>query len=75
MKITGCVTSIDATKHVQHTLEGDVRSVGDAEDLGSKLARVLLENGGKAILDDINIDREKKIGEAKTADEKAGVVA
>ena len=73
LKITGCVTSIDATKHVQHTLEGDVRSLGDAEDLGAALAKVLLQSGGKAILDEINIDREKRIVEAKTADEKAGV--
>lgn len=70
LKITGCVTSIDATKHVQHTLEGDVRSLGDAEDLGAQLAKVLLESGGKAILDEINVDRERRIGEAKTEDEK-----
>ena len=75
LKITGCVTSINATKHVQHTLEGDVRSLGDAEDLGAALAKVLLQSGGKAILDEINIDREKRIVEAKTADEKAGVAS
>ncbi|KAK7688232.1 hypothetical protein QCA50_008602 [Cerrena zonata] len=75
LKITGCITSIDATKHVQHTLEGDVRSLSDAEDLGAKLAKVLLESGGKAILDEINVDREKRIQEAKTTDEKNGTTA
>lgn len=69
MKITGCVTSIDALKHVQHTLEGDVRSLGDAEDMGANLAKVLLESGGKAILDDINVDRERRIEEGKAGDE------
>lgn len=75
LKITGCVTSIDATKHVQHTLEGDVKSLSDAEDLGAKLAKVLLESGGKTILDEIDVDRKRRIGEVKTVDEKNGNTA
>lgn len=37
--------------------------------MGANLAKVLLESGGKAILDDINVDRERRIEEGKAGDE------
>lgn len=69
LKVTGCVTSLTGDRHVQHTLEGEVKTVGDAESLGESLANGLKEMGAKIILDEINVDREKRIREAKTQDE------
>lgn len=69
LRLTGCVTSVDGLNHVEYTLEEVVRSVEEAEKMGTKLAGILVENGAKRILDDINADREKRIGEAKAADE------
>lgn len=70
LKITGCVTSLDGASHVQHTLEESVPSLQEAEAVGAKLARILMDAGAKAILDEITIDREKRIGEEKTKEEK-----
>lgn len=69
LKLTGCVTGIDGQDHVEYTLEEAVASQEDAEGVGSTLAKRLMENGAKKILDNINDDRNRRIGEAKTADE------
>ncbi|KAL0960710.1 hypothetical protein HGRIS_005735 [Hohenbuehelia grisea] len=73
LKLTGCVTAIDGQTHVEHAVEESVASREEAEALGAKLAKILIETGAKEILDEINIDREKRIGEAKTADEAAKI--
>ena len=46
-----------------------------AEAVGSKLAKILIDTGAKAILDYITQDREKRIGEAKTEEEKETIEA
>ena len=69
LKLTGCVTDIEGQDHVEYTLEEVVVSQEDAEGVGSTLAKRLMENGAKKILDNINDDRNRRIGEAKTADE------
>lgn len=75
LKITGGVTSLTGAEHVQHSLEEEVNSVEDAEAIGSKLAKILIDTGAKAILDYITQDREKRIGEAKTEEEKEKIEA
>ena len=75
LEITGGVTSLTGDEHVQHTLKEEVKSVEEAEAMGSKLAKILIETGAKAILDDITQDREKRIGEAKTEGEKEKIEA
>ncbi|KAF9263114.1 porphobilinogen deaminase [Marasmius fiardii PR-910] len=55
LKITGCVTSLDGSQHVEHTLTESVQSVEEAEQVGAKLARVLVDTGARKILDDVNI--------------------
>ncbi|KAI0757527.1 porphobilinogen deaminase [Daedaleopsis nitida] len=70
LSITGAVTSLGGERHVEHALEEDVRSVEDAEAVGARLAKVLLETGAKEILDEINVDRAKKIEQAKTNNER-----
>ncbi len=64
LAITGCVTSLDGAKHVQHTIERRVESLEEAEAVGKELARVLIDTGAKAILDEINKDRERKIAQS-----------
>ncbi|KAF8665133.1 hypothetical protein AX16_000599 [Volvariella volvacea WC 439] len=73
LTLTGCVTGIDGEKHVEHTLTERVTSVEEAEKVGEKLARILIEIGAKEILDEINKDRERRIGEAKSADEASKI--
>jgi hydroxymethylbilane synthase len=75
LRITGCVTSLTGAEHVQHTLEEEVKSLEEVVEVGVKLARVLMESGAKAILEDITQDREKRIGEAKTSEEKQKIEA
>ncbi|KAI0638801.1 porphobilinogen deaminase [Trametes polyzona] len=70
LEIVGCVTSLEGEKHVEHSMEADVHTVEEAEAIGAKLATVLIETGAKAILDDINEDREKKIQQAKANNEQ-----
>ena len=74
LKITGCVTSLTGDRHVEHSLEEKVASVEDAEAVGARLAKVLIETGAREILDEITKDRERRIGEAKTDEEKQKIV-
>ncbi|KAI6028098.1 porphobilinogen deaminase, dipyromethane cofactor binding domain-containing protein [Pisolithus marmoratus] len=65
LHITGCVTSIDGSLHVQETLVETVQNPEGAEQLGTKLATLLIENGAGAILEDVSQDRAKRANEAK----------
>ncbi|KAG1749603.1 porphobilinogen deaminase, dipyromethane cofactor binding domain-containing protein [Suillus paluster] len=64
LTITGCVTSIDGSVHVQDTLSQEVGSTQEVEELGRMLATTLMSNGAKAILDDITQDRRKRATDA-----------
>ncbi|EEB89808.1 hypothetical protein MPER_12057 [Moniliophthora perniciosa FA553] len=70
LEISGCVTSLDGSTHVEHTLKEPVTSVEEAEDVGGRLARILIETGAREILDSINKDRERRIKEAEDKNEK-----
>lgn len=70
LKITGCVTSLSGDRHVQHELKEEVESLEGAEAMGARLATILKENGAASILDEITKDREVRIGEEKTKEEK-----
>lgn len=63
LKLTGCVTGLDGSQHVQHSLEGTVESQAEAEALGVRLAKVLIDTGARAILDDITKDRAQRVEE------------
>lgn len=60
LTITGCVTSLDGTQHVEATLEEEVGSAPEAEGVGAKLAQKLMENGATAILEEITRDKEAR---------------
>ena len=70
LSITGSVTSLQGDRHVEHSIEAEVRSVEEAEAVGARLAKVLIDTGAKEILDEINEDRKQKIELAKATDEK-----
>lgn len=71
LKLTGCVTSLDGGAHVQHTIEEKVATTEDAEEVGRKLAEVLIETGARAILNAINVERDRRMEQAKAHDEVA----
>ena len=75
LTLTGCVTSLTGDRHVEHTLEERVATLEDAEAVGARLAKILIDTGARAILDEINEDRERRIGEAKTEEEKQKIEA
>lgn len=70
LTLTGCVTALNGETHVEHTLEGIIANVDDAEKLGEKLAKVLVENGARQILDDINKDRDRRVEESLKEEKK-----
>ena len=63
-----CHSSVDGKDHVQHTLKEVVKSVEDSEQLGAQLANILIETEARKILDDVNVDRDRRVYEAKTAE-------
>jgi len=65
LELTGCVTSLDGSLHVQHTLKEKIGSVEEAEGVGARLAKVLIDSGAGEILADINKDREQRVAEAE----------
>lgn len=70
LEIVGCITALEGETHVEHRIEADVHSVEEAEAIGARLAKVLIETGGRAILDDITTDRDRKIQLAKDNNEQ-----
>ena len=60
LSITGSVTSLQGDRHVEHSIEAEVRSIEEAEAIGARLAKVLVDTGAKEILDEINADRQQK---------------
>ncbi|GLB36582.1 putative porphobilinogen deaminase, dipyromethane cofactor binding domain [Lyophyllum shimeji] len=67
LTLTCCVTALAGDRHFEHTLRERVTSVEEAEEIGSRLARILSDKGGRGILDEINQDRERRVAEADKA--------
>lgn len=66
LKLTGCVTALDGREHVEHSVEAEVSSEKEAEEAGVRLAKVLIETGARAILDDITKDRAMRVASEAT---------
>jgi hydroxymethylbilane synthase len=60
LTLIGCVTSVDGVAHVQETLEEIISSLLEAEKVGKKLAKVLLQNGASSILEGIKKLKETR---------------
>ncbi|KIJ60107.1 hypothetical protein HYDPIDRAFT_99447 [Hydnomerulius pinastri MD-312] len=75
LKITGCVTSLDGTTQIVKWLKEPVDSAEAARGLGQKLGVDLKSSGADKILQEIQADREKRAGEARSEEEKAKIEA
>jgi hydroxymethylbilane synthase len=60
LKLVGCVTSVDGKTHVQEVLEERVSSLQEAEEIGEKVAKALLDNGASSILEGIRELKEAR---------------
>ncbi|KAL1714681.1 porphobilinogen deaminase, dipyromethane cofactor binding domain-containing protein [Schizophyllum commune] len=69
LSLTAGVTSVDGTEHVQHEIREHVRSVEEAEALGVRMAKTLKQNGAQKILEDITLDRQRRMEEAQRTDD------
>ena len=74
LTLTGCVTALNGKVHVEQTVRVRVSSVEEAEEVGGRLAKILMDSGAKKILDDVNEDRERRVAEAAQADKAQGNV-
>ncbi|KAF8216376.1 porphobilinogen deaminase, dipyromethane cofactor binding domain-containing protein [Mycena galopus ATCC 62051] len=68
LELTGCVTSLDGVRHIQHTLKEIVQSAEEASAVGARLAKILIVSGAGEILADINKDRELRVAEAEATE-------
>ncbi|KIY66747.1 porphobilinogen deaminase [Cylindrobasidium torrendii FP15055 ss-10] len=70
LELAGCVTSLDGSRYVEHTLREEVDTLETADDLGARLAKTLADNGAQAILEEIALDRDRRIADAEVHDAK-----
>ncbi|CUA77469.1 hydroxymethylbilane synthase [Rhizoctonia solani] len=68
LTLTGTVTSLDGSKHVHHTITTVVSSAQEAEDVGKNVAKALIANGAKDILDEINRERDSRVQRERQQD-------
>jgi len=61
LSLTGTVTSLTGDPQVVHTLSAQVLTFEDAEELGANVGHVLIENGAKAVLEEVSLSREAKL--------------
>lgn len=60
LTLVGCVTSVDGAAHVQEMLEERVLSLMEAEKVGERLAKTLLNKGASSILEGIRKLKETR---------------
>lgn len=65
LRLVGTITALDGQRHVEREIEQDIGSAEQGEQLGEQLARVLVEAGGREILDEITKDRERRAEESE----------
>ena len=73
LKMTGTVTSLDGQTHIEAVVDESISSLKGAEELGTKLARLLIEKGADAVLEDIKKDKAMKQAAGATQLEKVAV--
>ncbi|QRV76130.1 hydroxymethylbilane synthase [Ceratobasidium sp. AG-Ba] len=68
LTLTGTVTALDGSKHVQHTVSTVVSSAEEAEEVGRDVAKTLINSGAKDILDAINRERDARVQRERQKD-------
>jgi hydroxymethylbilane synthase len=71
LRLVGTITAVDGQRHVEQEIGREVKSAGEAEELGAQVARLLIEAGGREILDDVAKDRERRGAGQATGTEAA----
>ncbi|KAF7304932.1 Porphobilinogen deaminase [Mycena kentingensis (nom. inval.)] len=61
MEMVGCVTALDGSAQVEHTVRAVVADVAGAEELGKKVAEGLLEGGADKILEAVRAQRPQGV--------------
>ncbi|EIW86330.1 porphobilinogen deaminase [Coniophora puteana RWD-64-598 SS2] len=69
LKMSGTITSIDGTQHVEEKVLAKISNTSEAERVGAQLAERLITSGGGPILLAITEDRARRTGETKTVAE------
>lgn len=64
LELKAIVLSTDGKESVEDELTATVESIKDAQELGVNLAKIMIENGAKKILDEINFDKINEIKQA-----------
>ncbi|OWB55213.1 hydroxymethylbilane synthase activity protein [[Candida] boidinii] len=64
LELKAIVLSTDGKESVEDKLTATVESIKDAQELGVNLAKIMIENGAKKILDEINFDKINEIKQA-----------
>ncbi|KAG8741533.1 porphobilinogen deaminase [Ceratobasidium sp. 414] len=73
LTLTGTVTALDGSKHVQHTITTVVSSAEEAEEVGRDVAKTLIASGAREILDEINREREVRVQRERQKDAERGL--
>jgi hydroxymethylbilane synthase len=60
LRLVGTITAVDGQRHVEQEIGREVKSAEEAEEVGAQVARLLIEAGGKEILDEVAKDRERR---------------
>ncbi|KAF9038344.1 porphobilinogen deaminase [Hymenopellis radicata] len=75
LNLTGCVTSLEGTKHVEYSLKEKVDTIEESEEVGTAMARKLIDMGAKKILEEISVDKMKRAKEAEKIEQAAAAAA
>ncbi len=57
LRLIGTVTAVDGSRHVEREIGRVVTSSEQAEELGAQVAKELIDNGGREILEEVSKDR------------------
>lgn len=64
LQITGTVTSLNGQTHIEATVDEKVSNIEEAEQVGKKLAQILIGKGADVVLEDIKRDKAAKQAKA-----------
>jgi len=65
LRLVGTITAVDGSRHIEQEIAREVSSPEQAEELGTQVAKALIEVGGREILNEVAKDREQRsAGEA-----------
>jgi len=70
LTVTGTVTGLQGTPHVEVTVMEEIENSAQAEGLGERLAHTLIGKGARSVLEEIGKDREARVASDPTAEKR-----